>query len=91
MLMIRAICPSPLCSTEWRCEAGCYCTEGKVLSSNVTSRVERGAPDLITECVCDRSVGPPKPNPGVEFQSGETSIHDCSVWWVREAHTASYK
>ncbi|KAM6977691.1 SCO-spondin [Aplochiton taeniatus] len=31
-----------LAHCEWRCEAGCYCTEGKVLSANGTSCVERG-------------------------------------------------
>ncbi|TRY86465.1 hypothetical protein DNTS_025550, partial [Danionella cerebrum] len=28
---------------QWRCEPGCYCTEGKVLSSNGTECVEREA------------------------------------------------
>ncbi|KAK7881858.1 hypothetical protein WMY93_030267 [Mugilogobius chulae] len=35
-----------LAHCDWRCEPGCYCTEGKVLSANGTSCVER------EECPC---------------------------------------
>ncbi|XP_036410900.1 SCO-spondin [Megalops cyprinoides] len=41
-----------LAHCEWRCEPGCYCTEGKVLSDNGTSCVDRN------DCPClDLSTG----------------------------------
>uniref|UniRef100_A0AAY5KUS1 SCO-spondin n=1 Tax=Esox lucius TaxID=8010 RepID=A0AAY5KUS1_ESOLU len=50
-----------LAHCEWLCEAGCYCTEGKVLSDNGTSCVNR------EECPCLDL------NTGLRLRPGETT------------------
>uniref|UniRef100_A0A667YJF4 SCO-spondin n=1 Tax=Myripristis murdjan TaxID=586833 RepID=A0A667YJF4_9TELE len=50
-----------LAHCEWRCEAGCYCTEGKVLSANGTACVER------EDCPCLHL------STGQRLQPGETT------------------
>ncbi|KAJ8010539.1 hypothetical protein DPEC_G00076130 [Dallia pectoralis] len=50
-----------LAHCEWLCEAGCYCTEGKVLSDNGTSCVNR------EECPCLDL------NTGLRLRLGETT------------------
>lgn len=55
---------------EWHCEAGCYCTDGKVLSDNGTTCVEK------EECPClDLNTGQ-----RVEPEDSVLSPDGCNNW-----------